>query len=148
MLKNKLKLSICIFAIICLITSICLATDSNNDIATISANSQEAVPTSMEGGDPVETTSPADVRYSDLYVSDKETTISNTIIGNAYASVATLNIAPESQNSSTNTVISGNVFATAATVNIKSDVTYSDETDKDGFQKISSNWWKCFCYCK
>ena len=138
MLKNKLKLSICIFAIICLITSICLATDSNSDIATISANSQEAVPISMEGGDPVETTSPADVRYSDLYVSDKETTISNTIIGNAYASVATLNIAPESQNSSTNTVISGNVFATAATVNIKSDVTYSDETDKDGFQKITS----------
>lgn len=135
MLKNKLKLSVCIFAIICLITSICIATDSDT---TMSADSSDVVPISMEGGNPVETSSPSDVRYSDLYVSDKEANISNTIIGNTYASVTTLNITPESQGNSNDTVISGNVFATANTVNIKSDVTYSDEIDKDGTQKITS----------
>ena len=125
MIKNKFKLSFCIFAILCIISSICFATTS------------DVVPISMEGGMPVDISS-SDVIYNDLYVSDKTANISNTIIGNVYASVNTLNITPTSENASASSVISGNLFATAGTVSIKSDVSYSDEVDKDGSQKISS----------
>ncbi len=128
MIKNKFKLSFCIFTIFCIISSICFATNANSDV----------VPISMEGGAPVDTSTPSDVRYNDLYISDKETTVSNTIIGNVYASVDTLNITPTSGSTSASSVISGNLFATAGTVSIKSDVSYSDEIDKDGAQKISS----------
>lgn len=128
MIKNKFKLSFCIFTIFCIISSICFATNANSDV----------VPISMEGGAPVDTSTPSDVRYNDLYISDKEANVSNTIIGNVYASVDTLNITPTSGSTSASSVISGNLFATAGTVSIKSDVSYSDGIDKDGAQKISS----------
>ena len=127
MMKNKFKLSFCIFTILCIISSICFATNANSDV----------VPISMEGGIPVDTSSPSDIINNDLYVSDKEANISNPIVGNVYASVDTLNITPTSGSTSGSSVISGNLFATAGTVSIKSDVSYSDEIDKDGSQKIN-----------
>lgn len=127
MLKHKLKFSICLLAILLIISSVCFATNES-DIATIS----------LEDGAPVADNSTNDIRYSDLYISDNEANISNTIIGNIYASVSTLNINPSFDNTSTGGIVSGNVFATANTVNIKSNVTYSDETDKDGSKKITS----------
>ena len=128
MMKNKFKLSFCIFTILCIISSICFATNANSD----------AVPISMEGGTPVDTSSPSDIINNDLYVSDKEANISNPIVGNVYASVDNLNIAPTSGSASASNIISGNLFATAGTVSIKSDVSYADEIDKDGSQKISN----------
>ena len=128
MMKNKFKLSFCIFTILCIISSICFATNANSDV----------VPISMEGGTPVDTSSPSDIINNDLYVSDKEANISNPIVGNVYASVDNLNIAPTSGSASASNIISGNLFATAGTVSIKSDVSYADEIDKDGSQKISN----------
>lgn len=127
MLKHKLKFSICLLAILLIVSSVCFATNES-DIATIS----------LEDGAPVADNSTDDIRYSDLYVSDNEASINSTIVGNVYASVSTLNINPSFDNNSTGGVVSGNVFATANTVNIKSDVTYSDEADKDGSKKITS----------
>lgn len=127
MLKHKLKFSICLLSVLLIISSICFAT-AESDI----------VPISLDDGAPVVDSSPSDIKYSDLYVSDDEAEISNTIIGNIYASVNTLNINPSADTNSTGGIVSGNLFATANTVNIKSNVTYSDETDKDGSKKIAS----------
>lgn len=103
-----------IFLLILLIfSSACFATDSNNDIMLIS----ESTSSQQE----------SDIRDSDLYVSDENTTdIKNTINGNVFASVDTLNIDPTNNGG----IIEGNLFATANNVNIKSNVTYSD-TEKD-----------------
>ena len=128
MIKNKFKLSFCIFAILCIIASICFATDVNPDV----------VPISMENGIPVDTSTPSDIKNNDLYISDKEASISGTIIGNIYASVDTLNISSSSESNSSSSIISGNLFATASTVAIKSNVSYSDEIDKDGDKKLLS----------
>lgn len=127
MLKHKLKFSICLLAILLIVSSVCFATNES-DIATIS----------LEDGAPVADNSTDDIRYSDLYVSDDEASINSTIVGNVYASVSTLNINPNVDTNSIGKNISGNLFATANTVNIKSNVTYSDEIDKDGNPKIAS----------
>lgn len=127
MLKHKLKFSICLLSVLLIISPICFAT-TESDI----------VPISLDDGAPVVDSSPSDINYSDLYISDDEAEISNTIIGNIYASVNTLNINPSADTNFTGGIVSGNLFATANTVNIKSNVTYSDETDKDGSKKIAS----------
>ncbi len=67
-----------------------------------------------------------DLRDSDLYVEDNEYEIKNTVNGNVFTSVNTLNIDPSNNGG----IIEGNLFAAANTVNIKSNITYSD-TEKD-----------------
>lgn len=127
MLKHKLKFSICLLAVLLIISSVCFAT-----------NESDIVPISLEDGALVVDNSLDDITYSDLYISDNEADINSTIIGNIYASVTTLNINPNVNTNSISKNVSGNLFATANTVNIKSDVTYSDEIDKDGNKKIAS----------
>ena len=117
MIKSNLKLLITFFIIMLLsFTPLCLATDIVTPISQTIQDSNE-----QEG-----TTN--NTRYADLYISDESKyDITNTIEGNVFASVDTLNI--ESKNNSS---ITGNVYATAKNVNIKSDIKYS-ETEKDEF---------------
>ena len=108
-MKLKFKFLIATFALfLILFNSICFAADTSYETLSISdtTNYQEVATTD-----------------SDLYITDSEYEISNTINGNVFATVDTLNI-----NSSGH--IKGNLFATADNVNIKSDVIYSD-TEKD-----------------
>lgn len=111
-MKLNSKILITFLLILLIFTSACFATNSNNDIMLISesASSQEEVA----------------IRDSDLYVADEITDIKNTINGNVFASVDTLNIDPNNNAG----IIEGNLFVTAKNVNIKSNVTYSD-TEKD-----------------
>ena len=124
MLKTKNKLFITLFIMMILFllsfTSFSFATDST-DVMPISNN--EEINTNSNS------------LHSDLYISDKEQyDINNTIEGNVFASLDTLNI-----NSKDNSVITGNVYATAKNVNIKSNVTYSNtEKDEVGNPKIDS----------
>ena len=120
MFKINCKSLIALFiAMLLFFSPICLATNADNDVMPISETAQD-------NNEQVDM--PSDARYSDLYVSDgNEYTINNTIEGNVFVSVDTLNI--ESQN---NSAITGNVYATASNVNIKSDIQYS-ETEKDEF---------------
>lgn len=126
MIKSKFKLLITFVIILLLSFSpICLATDSY-DIMPISETAQN---------NNVQVDTIPDTRYSDLYISNEnQYDITNTVEGNVFAEVDTLNI--ESKN---NNAITGNVYAIAKNVNIKSDIKYS-ETDKDEFgnSKIDS----------
>lgn len=137
MLKSKLKLSVCLFTIFLMLTTVCFATDT--DTAVLTSEPLDANLISEDGnlGNPADNDSD-DVQYSDLYISDKHANINNTIIGNTYASVDTLNINSGSNSNSSNSVLSGNLFATANIVNIKSDVIYSSEIDKDGNAKVEN----------
>ena len=106
-MKLKFKFLISTFVLfLILFNSICFATDDNYETMLIS-----------------DTTNYQETTDSDLYITDSEYEISNTINGNVFATVDTLNI-----NSSG--TIKGNLFVTANNVNIKSDVVYSD-TEKD-----------------
>lgn len=124
MIKSNLKLLITFFIIMLLsFTPLCLATDIVTPISQTIQDSNEQEDTTNN------------TRYADLYISDESKyDITNTIEGNVFASVDTLNI--ESKNNSS---ITGNVYATAKNVNIKSDIKYS-ETEKDEFgnSKIDS----------
>lgn len=111
-MKSKLKLLITFFTLFLLLfSSLCFATDSDDGIMPISE---------------VDFEQETNIRDSDLYVDDEITDIKNTINGNVFASVDTLNIDPKDNGG----IIEGNLFATAKNVNIKSNVTYSD-TEKD-----------------
>ena len=113
-MKLKFKVFITIFTmLILLLSSYSFATDSNNDIMPISDTQQEETPSS-------------NLRDSDLYVTDNEYDIKNTINGNVFTSVNTLNIDPNDNGG----IIEGNLYAAASSVNIKSVITYSD-TEKD-----------------
>lgn len=110
-MKSKLKFLITTFALFLMFfNSICFATDSNSEIMLISDTTNYQEPTTTD---------------SDLYITDSQYEINNTINGNVFASVDNLNV-----NSSG--IINGNLFVTADNVNIKSDVFYSD-TEKDEF---------------
>lgn len=124
MIKSNLKLLITLSIIMLLSFSpICLATDTEDTIMPISENN-----TNQENVN-------NNIRYSDLYVSDKnQYDITNAIDGNVFAEVDTLNI-----DSKNNGVITGNLYAIAKNVNIKSDVVYSQtEKDEIGNPKIES----------
>lgn len=126
MIKSNLKLLIALFIIILLsFAPICLATDTDY-IMPISETVQD--------NNEQENTN-SDTRYADLYIfNESQYDINNTIEGNIFAEVDTLNI--ESKN---NNAIIGNVYAMAKDVNIKSDIKYS-ETEKDEIEnpKIES----------
>ena len=126
MIKLNLKLLITFIIILLLsFTPISLATDSY-DIMPISETTQD---------NNIQTNWASDTRFSDIYISDKsQYDITNTVEGNVFAKVDTLNI--ESKN---NNAITGNVYAMAKDVSIKSDIKYS-ETEKDEFgnSKIDS----------
>ena len=128
-MKSKFKFLITTFVLFLMFfNSICFATDSSYETMLISdtTNYQETATTD-----------------SDLYISDSEYEINNTINGNVFASVDNLNI-----NSSG--IINGNLFVTADSITIKSDVIYSDnEKDELGnsiitINKSSSVSRKCF----
>ena len=111
-MKSKLKLLITTFILFLLFfSSLCFATDSDDGIMPISE-------VDIEQG--------TNIRDSDLYLDNEITDIKNTINGNVFAAVDTLNIDPNDNGG----IIEGNLFATAKTVNIKSTVSYSD-TEKD-----------------
>jgi len=137
-MKSKLNFLITTFVLFLLFfNSICFATDSNSEIMLISDVNQTQ-----------ESYAKISDLYSDLYVADKtEYEIKNTIYGNSFISVDTLNINPQNSGG----IIQGNLFVTADTVNIKSDISYSD-TEKDdlgdpiiNINKSSSILRKCFC---
>ncbi len=112
-MKSKFKLLITTFTLFLLLfSSICFATDSNDGIMPISEEN-------VEQG--------VDIRDSDLYVNDEIADIKNTINGNVFVSVDTLNVDPNNNGG----IIEGNLFATANNVNIKSNVTYSDSEKDD-----------------
>ena len=115
-MKLKFKFLITIFTLfLLLLTSIFFATNYNDEIMLISDTTQTQ-----------DILKDSDL-YDDLYVADEsEYEIKNTINGNSFISVDTLNITPNSNGG----IIQGNLFVTANNVNIKSDVTYSD-TEKD-----------------
>lgn len=130
-MKSNFKFLITTFALFLMFfNSICFATSSNYETMSISDTTTYQLPNTTD---------------SDLYITDAEYEISNTINGNVFASVDNLNV-----NSSG--IINGNLFVTAHNVNIKSDVIYSDiERDNLGNPIISINKYssvsrKCFCY--
>lgn len=111
-MKSKLKLLITTFILFLLLfSSLCFATDSDDGIMPISE---------------VDFEQKTNIKDSDLYVDNEITDVKNTINGNVFASVDTLNIDPIDNGG----IIEGNLFAAAKNVNIKSNVTYSD-TEKD-----------------
>jgi len=118
-MKSKIKFLIITFAILLIFFySICYATDTSQEPILISS------PTNYEQ---VARTD------SDLYISDSEYEINNTVNGNVFATVDNLTI-----NSSG--IINGNLFVTADNVTIKSDVIYSDdEKDELGNSALSIN---------
>lgn len=120
MIKSNFKLLMTFIIILLLsISPICLATDAS-DVMLISETVQNA-------NIQIEKTT-SDTRFSDIYVSNEnQYNIINTVEGNVFAKVDTLNI--ESKN---NNAITGNVYAIAKDVNIKSDIKFS-ETEKDEF---------------
>lgn len=121
MQKVKRKFLIALFIIILLSFSIFASHINANEVMPIS---DTAITDSTN-----QTNSQLEPRYSDLYISEKaQYDIKNTIDGNVFSSVDTLNI----DSSDNGGVITGNLYATANTVNIKSNVIYS-ETEKDEF---------------
>ena len=104
-MKSKLNFLITTFVLFLLFfNSICFATDSNSEIMLISDVNQTQ-----------ESYAKISDLYSDLYVADKtEYEIKNTIYGNSFISVDTLNINPQNSGG----IIQGNLFVTADTVNI------------------------------
>ncbi len=126
LLKNKLKFIVTLFIIMLLSISLISTVNANDEITPISVDN------SIE---PTQSTNSSNTVTSDLYVSgEKEYSIANTVEGNAFISVGTLNIVPIDEEN-----ISGNLYVMADTVNIKSDVSYS-QTEKDEFgnSKIDS----------
>jgi len=124
-MKLKFKFLITTFVLfLLLLNSLCFATNSNSEIMLISDTNQ------------TQKTDTSDL-YSDLYIADEsEYEIKDTINGNSFISVDTLNITPNSNGG----IIQGNLFVTADNVNIKSDVIYSDtEKDELGNPVISIN---------
>lgn len=111
MKKNKLNFIITLFFIISILFNThCFA----NDVMLISENS-------------VDNSSTNNIIVSDLSVSqDGEYSIKNTIDGNVFASVETLNINSDNNGG----IITGNLYVIADTVNIKSNFKYS-KTEKD-----------------
>lgn len=138
-MKSKLNFLIIIFILLLLfLNSICFATDSNNELMLISDENQIQDFETMISDS-----------YADLYIDDEsEYEIKNTINGNSFISVDTLNINPNYNGG----IIQGNLFATAYNVNIKSDVSYSDTKKDDlgnpimSINKSSSILRKCFCF--
>ena len=127
LLKNKLKFIVTLFIIMLLSISL---------ISTVKA-SDEIMPISVDNSiKTTQSTNSSDTVTSDLYISgEKEYSIANSVEGNAFISVDTLNLEPISNENN----ISGNLYAIADTVNIKSDISYSQtETDKFGNSKIDS----------
>lgn len=125
MIKSRFKVLIILFIIMLLsFSSICLASD---------ADAIMPISETQDNTDKKETI--ANTRYSDLYVSNEsQYNINNTIEGNVFAEVDTLNI--ELKNDYT---ITGNLYAIAKNVNIKSDIIYSEnEKDEFGNKKIDS----------
>ena len=125
--KNKLKFIIILFIIMFLsISSMCIVT-ATDEIMPISVDN----PITNE-----QANNSSDSISSDLYISgEKEYSIANTVEGNVFISVDTLNLEPISNENN----ISGNLYAIADTVNIKSDIAYSQtETDEFGNSKIDS----------
>ena len=125
MFKLNLKLLITFFVILLLSFSpICLATSA-----------YDVMPISEVQDNNMEVDINSDARFSDITISDKsQYNITNTVEGNVFANVDTLNI--ESKN---NNAITGNVYAIANDVNIKSDIKYSGtEKDEFGNPKIDS----------
>ena len=132
-MKPKLKILTSTFVLfLVFFSSICFATDANYETMLISDTTNYQKPSTAD---------------SDLYITDSEYEINNTINGNVFATVDTLNI-----NSSG--TINGNLFVTSDTVNIKSDVAYLDnQKDKLGnpaitINKSSSILRKCFYTCR
>lgn len=109
-MKLKVKYLITIFTVLLLLSSFSFATGTDYDIMPISEEQNQE----------------SSLIDSDLYVGDNNYEIKNTINGNVFTSVNTLNIDPNNNGG----IIEGNLFAVADTVNIKSIVTYSD-TEKD-----------------
>ena len=118
-MKSKLKFLITIFALFLMFfNSICSATDTNYDTMLISDTTNYQEPATTD---------------SDLYITDSEYEINNTINGNVFASVDNLNV-------NASGIVNGNLFVTADNVNIKSDIIYSDsEKDELGNPAITIN---------
>ena len=124
MLKKELKLVFTLFFIfLMLFGSFCFAENLNDDIMLISDTSeQRAVIDNQENN-------------ADLYISENQYSIKNTIEGNVFASVQDLDIDPSYNGG----IITGNLFATANNVTIKSNAKYSEsEKDEFGNSKLES----------
>lgn len=124
MLKKELKLVFTLFFIfLMLFGSFCFAENLNDDIILISDTSeQRAVIDNQENN-------------ADLYISENQYSIKNTIEGNVFASVQDLDIDPSNNGG----IITGNLFATANNVTIKSNAKYSEsEKDEFGNSKLES----------
>lgn len=138
-MKLKFKFLLTTFVLfLLLLNSFSFATDSNSEIMLISDTNQTQEANTSD-------------LHSDLYVADEsEYEIKNTINGNSFIAVDTLNITPNSNGG----IIQGNLFVTADSVNIKSDITYSDTENDDlgnpviTINKYSSVLRKCFCYSR
>ena len=108
-MKPKFKILTTTFVLFLLFfNSICFATDANYETMLISDTTNNQQPATTD---------------SDLYITDSEYEINNTVNGSVFASVDTLNV-------NASGIINGNLFVTADNVNIKSDIVYSD-TEKD-----------------
>ena len=118
MLKKELKLVFTLFFIfLMLFGSFCFAENLNDDIMLISD------------------TSVIDNQDADLYISENQYSIKNTIEGNVFASVQDLDIDPSYNGG----IITGNLFATAKNVTIKSNAKYSEsKKDEFGNSKLES----------
>lgn len=124
MLKKELKLVFTLFFIfLMLFGSFCFAENLNDDIMLISDTSeQRAVIDNQENN-------------ADLYISENQYSIKNTIEGNVFASLQDLDIDPSYNGG----IITGNLFATANNVTIKSNAKYSEsEKDEFGNSKLES----------
>jgi len=124
MLKFK-KLFICIVLCIMLLSSTVLATD---EVMPIS----DETPISIS--EEIPTNKPESV-YEDLYIYNTDSyTLTDIIYGNIFASTTKFVTNPKNNGGS----ISGNLFIVSNEVVIGSDVSYSDNTDKNGNYLISS----------
>ncbi len=112
------KFFICIFLSLLIVSSCVFATNTNlNTDQTVPANDSSTTATTA-----------VDVN-EDLYVYNTEyCSIGDNVIGNVFASVTKLVINPRNNGGS----IAGDLFAIANELNIESDVTYSNNKDKNG----------------
>ena len=118
-MKSKLKFLITTFALFLMFfNSICFATSPNYGTMLISDTTTYQEPSTTD---------------SDLYITESEYEISNTVNGSVFASVDALSV-------NASGTINGNLFVTADNVNIKSDITYSgSEKDELGNPAITIN---------
>ena len=124
MLKFK-KLFICIVLSFMLLSSTVLATDK---VMPISAETPISI------SEETQTNTPESV-YEDLYIYNTDSyTLNDIVYGNIFASTTKFVTNPKNNGGT----ISGNLFIVSNEVVIGSDVSYSDNTDKNGNYLISS----------